>query len=471
MVNHYSFKINSNTYKIKCESKIEYPIEEDFYGEINIPAFNNFPKNVIKFHAQMINELNVQISFKNEKLLYIKTEKIGDWKEFLNSHFLNVIGLLATFIVESEGENILWIEPFGSELVWVMGILSDSEYSKGMLVKRKIPELSPDYFFSGIHNRHALAKVILKYFKSWLGTDFPFCSDFSDSRRYYFTVKVNPETTWFLLFPLSHFCQFKYGYFKYCKEPEWIVTNRSFIQNTCDRIQLQNELCNIENILQHSVIILNTYSHWETKVVEKAQKGIDLIREVFSFFKDIYFQSDNPISLRWYINPTSNEILNELVNQEVRYFFADFHVNNGTWQIGEGQKFSWLSTSMVDQQYSDQKREIELFNLNRKWDLSHKRLMRVFHCESVFDVYINGSEPADAHSIVRLFLNCGAQRVEGGMTTESFFDYLCSLFDLLCRDKGLGPLLVGKCLETGFNHEFLIHRINKFLSSCDWDTI
>jgi len=469
MFNYNSFILIPESYQIKIESNISTPQQDFFDGVVILPSTSFFQNKEVNFQVRLIKNMNVLISYENGKDIYIATEKTDNWKEFLTSHFLDVIGLITTFVVEPEGENILWIEPYDDESVWILGIVNKMNYWQGMLVKRARPELGSDYYLSGSYDRRHQARELLTKFETWLGTEFPFCFDVSKSERQLFTAKVNPNETWFLLFPLSHFCQFEFSYFRLFNEPEWIVSGKSFIQNTCERLQLQKELSVIENFLKHSVIIINNYSHWESKTIKRAQEGINMIKDVLVHFNDIDFQNDAPISLRWYINPTHNEILNELLNPDTWYFFADFHVNNGVWQIGEGQRCSWFNSVSINQ--TETKENRQLFNLDRKWDLSHHRLMRVFHCESVFNPYEIDGVPADAHSIVRLLLKAGAKRVEGGMTIESFFDYLCSLFDLLCCDQGLGPILEGKCLEAGISFGGQIEKINNYLISCDRDII
>ena len=469
MINQYSFKFNQYNNKIEFAGSLSFPVSDSFCSVVQLPDIDLMPGQQLTFQVQAKDGPGIRISYEDHRLIDIQTEVLDDWKEFINSKFHDVVALIIALLIETADKSVLWIEPCGDELAWILGIVRNTQSYRGMLVKRKIPLLNPDYFLSGIHDRENRAEELHGSFKSWLGSDFPFCSESVESAHQLLTVKVNPGSTWFLLFPLSHFCQFKYGYFKRCQEPEWIVTNKNFVQNTLERLQMEKELNNAEMILRHSTIILNTYSHWESKVVDTAQTGLDLMMEILVCFKDVCFQVFEPIFLRWYINPTYNDVFNELINPDTWYFFADFHVNDGSWQIGDGKKHSWMS-----QRISDSNNEKKFIHLNDGLDLSHKRLMRVFHCESVFEAgtyYTNGSEPADAHSIARRLLDYGAKRVEGGMTTESFFDYLCSLFDLLCKDQGLGPVLQAKCLESGSKYHDLIRRVNQFLVSCGWDKI
>lgn len=470
------FKLKPDTFLIQTEGDIPTFIPEFFSGKVIIPSPNIFPGkdiDLIKFQFQLIKAGRMKINF-NNKELQIDIEKSENWIEFFNSNTLDIIGLITIFTLVPTVEDILWIEPGFADKVLILGIMQKNNRWEGRLIERKPPELNPDYFLSGVFDRKEHAKELFEQFQAWLGPEFSSCSHNYTPGRKPLTVKVHPKSSWFLLFPLSHFCQFGYGIFSFYNEPEWILTQKPFIQNCCERLQIEYELSDIQTILQHSVIIINTYEHWNSEVITKSKEGVALIKEVLSLLTNIYFQNSSQLSLRWYINPIVSEVQQELENPDIWYFFADFHVEDGAWQPGAGERCNWHSQTITDPKKEQPIREEKDFNFHRQGSFSHIRLMRVFHCESVFDVgriYEKDSTPADAHTIVRLLLNAGARRVEGGMTMESYFDYLCSLFDLLCREQGLGPILIGQCLEKGVNYENLLVRINNFLKLFDWELI
>ena len=466
------YKTDENSFELNPEyPAINTPIEfrKPFVISVTLPHFgvlHGGRLEEVRFKILQAGELERWIISDYGKIT-IRTEKPKDWQRFLNSNFLQFVGLITAALVGQKQEDFLWVEQSNNGNVWIFGIVWSNEYWEGMLVERKrLDTLPTDYFLTAERDKKEHATELFLLLKSkeeglGLPDSFPFCSDgliLNLLRHRQLTIKVHPSELWFLLFPIDHFCRFQYGQFSSYKEVEWIVTSKSFIQNTYERFQIQKELSDIEKLLKHSVVIINTYPYFDSlpEAREKCREGTAFVVEILNHFQDIEFDTEEGLevlSLHWYLNPTKDKIFQLLRDDDIWYFFADFHVKNGMWQLGLGPSDS---TSIE-------------FSLNslKEDDLKHIRLMRVFHCHSVFDPYDSTGEA----SITRLLLDAGALRVEGSMMDEDYFDYLCSLLYLFCHGEGLQFILMGQCLEKGINFSDTLKRVNNFLKSCNWEII
>jgi hypothetical protein len=307
-------------------------------------------------------------------------------------------------------------------------------------------------------------------FQAWLGDGFLGGRSPNPGRKL-LSIKVDSGALWFLRFPLSAFCHLGYGSLAAYRDVEWIVSAKSFLQSCHERVVMEKELLDLTSVIQHSVVILNEYQEHDTKL---CKSGTDLVVQLLSCLRDIELQTGT-VSLRWYCNPTAAHVTDILVNPETYYFFADFEASSGQWEPGQGEYQSW--DGGADQQPRTREGApspefIALEGLDNR--LRHIRLMRVFHCNSIFDLSkapIDWREPADSHSIVRRILDCGVQRVEGGMTEESYCDYLCSLIYLFYRAEHFRFALQFKLLERGFDPNQMTARVNQFLKNCHRDVL
>ena len=173
-------------------------------------------------------------------------------------------------------------------------------------------------------------------------------------------------------------------------------------------------------------------------------------------------------TLRFVIDPGAQEIMELLLDQTTRFVFADFHTVSGKWQLGDYRKNGVrpeISLGVVD-----------FSPLQGK--LQHVQLLRIFHCNSVFafdessnDAPGEGAQPAAPDTIVRQLLESGAQIVEGGITTESFFEFFYSVIQLLFN-TGLYSVLESSSLsDPSFSLSGAIARCNELLSKRGFDPI
>lgn len=458
---HIRYGMNENSFELEPYGSTQLCPDKPFRVSVEIPRISKLSgwgeQRTLTLSLYKCSEGDVKVNSGLGEIC-IKTQRPGDWQKFVNSNLRQLIGLLSAALMRKDREDFLWVEPTEDGKVWIMGIVwkNDTGYWEGMLTKcSRQPSLDVDFWIMA-SERDKRKQAARKLFNSLIDKEglrlpksFPFCSNAlipSQSRHRQLTIKVHPSELWFLLFPIDHFCQFEYGRFSLYKGVEWIITaEKTFIQNMYERMWIHDELQDIKNFLKHSVIILNTYQHFDQEPVvkEKWSQGTNLLTGLLSLLENVEIEGE-VVSLRWYLNPDEDDIRSELRNTNTWYFLADFHAENGKWQTGKGK---WIS-----------------FDSLEKGTLSHIRLMRVFHCHSLGPADISGSHTP----IVARLLDAGARRVEGNIMEESYLDHLCSLLGLLCQAEGLELILMGKCLEKSTDFNAITKRANKFLESCKW---
>jgi hypothetical protein len=431
---------------------------------------------------QIPEEGKIEIQFRNERKCLIHYESLrieacayesADWNRFMDSYLVQLIDLVVAGALFSEEQDILWIEPGSAGKVWVLYLVqSGVDKWLGHLVEIARPKIvDTSYALLGTGQQSEDLKSAFADFNSWLPAQFFQRAELAPDKRL-LTIKVNPSELWFLRFPISAFCQLQYEGFESYWDVEWIVTDKGFIQTTGERLRLREEISDPLTFFEHAIVVVNTYS--EHQRVESCTQATELVLEILSIFENLDFQTHS-VSLRWYLNPSAPELNLLLLDNDTFYFFGDFEASNGLWQVGEGQALAWHGANKPQPSRNSTESGSQYF-----WPeygnniLSHIRLMRVFHCNSIFDpfqVSLDERDPADHHTIVRRFLDAGVQRVEGGMTAESYFDYLCSLIDMLCRPEQFKLTLKLKCLERDFDCRVLYERINNFLTTHKRDLI
>lgn len=438
---------------------------------------------LINHHLQQapeIRRLEIQLPSEGKCLINYESLRIeasayqsNDWNRFMHSCLVQLIDLVVAGALFSEEQDILWIEPGSAGKVWVLYLVqSGVDQWLGHLVEIARPKIvDTSYALLGTGQQSENLKSAFADFKSWLPTQFFHSREPTPDKRL-LTIKVSPSELWFLRFPISAFCQLQFEGFASYWDVEWIVTDKGFIQTTGERLRLREGISDPLRFFEHAVVVVNTYS--EHQRVGSYARATELILEILSIFENLDFQTHS-VSLRWYLNPSAPELNQLLLDKDTFYFFGDFEASNGLWQVVDGQPLGWRG--VINSQPSGNSTESGHQYFCTEYGnnmLSHIRLLRVFHCNSIFDPFqasLDERDPADHHTIVRRFLDAGVQRVEGGMTAESYFDYLCSLIDMLCRPEQFKLILKLKCLELGFDYRVLYERINNFLTTHKRDLI
>jgi len=428
---------------------------------------------VISFHQANAQTLAVQA---NSLRMVVTCEDRSAWEDFFSSYLERFIDLVCMRIwFASELADVLCIEVNNddSEEVWILSAVGrDQGVLEGQLLKRPRPQrLSSDFLIQSTGEQKQDVEQLYKVFKDWLGPSFSLVDPNTAIQRL-LVIRVTERALWFLRFPISLFCHWRFDEFSRYKSVEWIVSGKSFLQNASEREILQKELLDGVRLIEHAVVVINTYHKHDCTPL---RAGTELVLDILSSFNEVEF-GDRTICLKWYCNPSAERVKEILLDTNTSYFFADFEASEGSWMVGDGGYSSWESdlTSPRTPWIGTSQEGGCVSWTEYQGQLRHIRLMRVFHCHSIFNAFkaaADGREPADKNSIARALLNLGAQRVEGGMNEESYYDYLCALLYLFCEAEHLRFVLKLKCLERGIDFNQLLRRANEFLAFCGHDPI
>jgi len=137
---------------------------------------------------------------------------------------------------------------------------------------------------------------------------------------------------------------------------------------------------------------------------------------------------------QWQRSPTYTR------RQSNAFVFADFEASSEVWELGQGPRKSWNALQNSGERSWDENSEI--FEVNSLRNQLHTSSDAHFSLQ--FDIYpykSDGRQPADDRSIVRKLLNTGAFYVEGGMTPETYLDYLCALIEMFCKREDYDSFL------------------------------
>jgi hypothetical protein len=232
-------------------------------------------------------------------------------------------------------------------------------------------------------------------------------------------VKVDEWQSWFLRVPLTLFVRRSLSGLDSYESLSWIVTDRTFadvIQNRSDLIALFEDA---EALIRGTVVAINTYPHLRLNAdAELVATGTLTAETILGQLQNVPFP-DGKVSLRWLKNPSRDEVTEALLNTETKVFVANLETGSGEWELGE-------SPARSEEEYFD------LAPLQNR--LSHIKLMRVFHCNSIFSRFgaaTTGMKPADRSTVVRQLLLTGAQFVEGATMQEPYLEFLAFLFQFL----------------------------------------
>lgn len=307
----------------------------------------------------------------------------------------------------------------------------------------------------GLDEQEEYLRPLFSSFTSWLPDGFPL-RNLSDTNGAVLVARVDPEELWFLKLPISVYaCSSDYRLRQY-RSVEYIVTGKSFTQYLSERRETAAGLRHAGTLLRNTVIVINTYPHHLK--VDRTVRGTELLIEALSLFRDVTVDEDT-LTLRWYLNPSHETIASILEDTSVSFFFADFESGRGKWEIGIGPRRSW--DGRCEQAEASEKEEYFDFAA-RAYDLSHIQLMRVYHCNAAFTpAAADGRNPADEHSIVHQLLAAGARRVEGGLTRESYFDFLHSVIGLL-RSPQMLFIMEMNCWREGKDCNELVRHMREF---------
>lgn len=396
-------------------------------------------------------------------VIHVRISDPSDVAKFLNANLPHLIGLFSALLLVPGSEDAIWVCSRSAQSVWVLGTKwTDRCTCEAVLAPcNRQTDADNSFYLAPPGARPRLLPRLHKLLRDPKGlglpAGFPFYPDNrteSAGPASALAVKVHPSESWFLSYPIDAFRNERLPGFGQYSLLDWILTeDKTFIQNSCQRALLREELRDERNFLKHSVIVVNTYPRlYSPTICGQCDQGMQLLKQMFSTIQDVAY-ADETLSLRWYVNPTPGLVHAELTNPNTRYFFASFHVDRGVWQPGTGKSYS--------SRPGPEPQEVPDLSFVRNLRLPHLRLMRLFHCHSIGDPHSVSHQPPIGLALLR----CGAMRVEGSLGEEDLLDYLCYLLGLLTDEEALGVALVWKCWEEGTNFRELKAKADTFRES------
>jgi len=326
-----------------------------------------------------------------------------------------------------------------------------------------MPKMIPTDFLFASNDQSAATKQNFAVFSQWLGVLLPHAAPGT-----MLFVKLDPSALWFMRFPLTSYIRFQLGEFTNFININWIVTDRSFSEVVYSRDQLRKGLGDLATLLRGTVIIVNRYAHHIKSIFgPQVIEAVEILRLFLGRLKDVQVKQEQ-YTLRFVIDPVAHEIMELLLDKTTRFVFADFHTVAGKWQLGDYRERGdppEIPLGAVD------------FSL-LKDKLQHVQLLRIFHCNSAFvfdqlsdNAPDDGAQPAAPDTTVRQLLESGAQIVEGGITTESFFEFFYSVIQLLFSTSLYFVLKSASLSDPSFGFTGAVARCNKLLRARGFDSI
>lgn len=366
-------------------------------------------------------------------------------------------------LMEGGNCDFLVVASAGEGQVWLVYCARSTEATRKILVRQRQKMSSIDLGFLFPEDEDATKSVDRSHraFCAWLNDPALLTSPSwpaDPARPGLLEIKVDRQELWFLRFPINLYVRLGLERFARFRNVQWVVTDRSLAENAVNRRDLALTLSSLTKCLEGTVVVINEYKHHLESDAELIRKGITLLEALLGQFKDVWIDG-RQISLRCFKNPSAAELSRILLDPKTTLVFAAFEAGTGRWQLSDWQK-------------KGEPEEFDIGSLKAK--LRHIRLLRIFHCHSVFKPYEanarSHNEPAGSQTIARELLECGAHFVEGGITTESYFDFICSVIRHLFY-TALRPVLDAQEIEGQISMQDLISRCNEFLAFRGFDEI
>jgi hypothetical protein len=274
-------------------------------------------------------------------------------------------------------------------------------------------------------------------------------------------AKVAPREHWFLWFTLSGFIRHGLPGFDKYSACQVLVTDRSISTVVWTQAQTERELADTETFLAGTHLVLNTYGRTSAVSAEPLDEGFGLLVDILRQLNNIRFQHA-VLDLKWALNPSASQLRDILLSPSTKFVFADFEAAGECWTLGNGPRIPATSAVVGD----------ETFNVGELHGrLQHIRLLRVFHCNSLYDPGRWNAQPIDEATLASRLLATGAFFVEGSVTAEPVTDFVCSTLLSLLGRSDLRAILMGKSLIEECDLSSLIARANKLLSAQRFQTI
>ena len=345
------------------------------------------------------------------------------------------VDMLLASVICRQTEDYLWIEPDLQGCFWVLAVCFGGSAPYSALVRRGpidaedlLTAFSDHAETYGDPTRYAprrFAEAGYRFLKDGLGLpeDFPLFTGSPDAvRDRRLTVRAPRSERWPLLIPFDEFSRHGgLGGFVAYQSVSWITTGKSFVQNAIESMHLSVVFDDPVSFLPNAVFIINDYDEFylhepDAGTVREATR---LALDVLSLFEEIRVSGGEVIRLRYHYNPSAATTIGVLRDLRTRYLIANFHTESGRWKVGGCTAGASRPDVLLDGLPAGV--------------LSHIRLMRVYHCQSIGLLGLGGAGP----SLVDTLLDLGALRVDGSPMQEDYLDFLHAVLQILCGGRNM----------------------------------
>ena len=361
-------------------------------------------------------------------------------------------------IYQKDHADLLLVRSSAAGGIWICAIrrLGDSWRADAVDVQRP-RRLDTCFAISGTgeqeQNLFASYESFHQLFREWAQYADP------EAKAALLRVKVDPDELWFLQFPLGLFAQMKLRGFRYHEGCQWIVTHRTISATVAAQRAAEREMADTRTFLKGAHIVINTYAaHQRTRVAEALNRGTELVLEILTQFTSLDF-GEHTAGLRWTLNPPVGVLAEILRSSETRFLFADFEAAGNVWHAGDGPHLCPRPCQHAASHPGGSTFDLRPF----RDSLSHIVLMRIYHCNSVYDPYRPAIEPAGERTLAGQLLATGAAFVEGSLSAEPVLDFVFELLNLLLGRSDLRTILWGRSIAGFCDLADFLKRANALL--------
>jgi hypothetical protein len=385
-----------------------------------------------------------------------------DWRSVASAHKSQLVDLLLTLNLRPCQEDFVYIGDLSTGHQWVLSVNCTTKPNRAALApcgaksfETLWPTLSAAY--RSRNGAQAYAQLAFGLLTNAVdGFAFPAHLPLFDDaaelkeRRIQLTVRVKSRSLWPLAIPLDHFQAYDgYGRFSHYSGIEWILTDKTFLQNALERQSLQRALSDPDQTLPYAVFIINDYAKFHTRLSKEsklARDGITLATQVMELMCSKGSQGRTPGLGLLLLGPDAGQLTRALGDESTRYVFGNFHTVDGEWM-------------MSDFPHPPSRPSFSLKELGK---LSHVRFMQLFHCESAPTM----DGPLDRHSICENLLAGGVGRVSGSAFDDHFLAYLCWLLRFVYHNSRWRARVKQMAADRSLDAEKLLEAIPRYLDAC-----
>jgi hypothetical protein len=369
---------------------------------------------------------------------------------------------IASKIVGQDDADLLLVQRSQTGRVWICAIRGEASVWHADAIEVVRPrQVATDFALSGsfsdageqeayLRQSHRHFLEVVSEWMSWVGIT---------AKPKLLRIKVDPREAWFLKFPLGLFAQLKLDGFQHYSGCQWIVTDRTICATVAGQRIAERDMADTSAFLRGAHIVINTYAaHERAGAADFLGKGFELALEILRQFHSISLNGET-MSLRWTLNPPPDVLADILLSPLTRFLFADFEAAGNVWHIGDGPHKCWQPCTHPTR-YTGEPR----FQLVQFCDrLQHVVLMRIYHCNSIYDPHLRTVDPAGERTLAGRLLATGATFIEGSLSAETAPDFICELLRLLLGRSDLQGILWAKSIAGSFDLADFLKRANTLL--------